>query len=167
MPSQGPHQGGFIYNNDHRAPWQQGIPIMDDRYPGQQMPIIPPQFQHNQQVPGYRAPNWGPNNFHHPPPYNNYQSRFWNRNQNHNHAGTSRSSSSSPRSSSSSSSTPRRADIDPDMCFICRDLLQNCDQLGIHLCDGGLSIKTGKTESACEINARLGKVLAHVFILTL
>lgn len=48
------------------------------------------------------------------------------------------------------------------MCFICRDLLQNCDQLGIHLCDGGLSIKTGKTESACEINARLEKVLEEI-----
>ncbi|XP_069129176.1 uncharacterized protein [Argopecten irradians] len=157
MPSQGSHQGGFVFNNDHRAPWQQGMPIMDDRFPGQQMQMAPPQFQQNAHIPGYRS-NWGPNNFHHPPPFNNYQSRFWNRN--HNNAGSSRSSSSSPRSSSSSSSSSsRRGENESDMCFICRDLMQNCDQLGVHLCDGG---KTNKSEQACEINARLEKALDEI-----
>jgi len=157
MPGQGPNPP-FIYNNDHRAAWQQGIPqYIDERFAGQQIPAMvpgPPAFQGNPGVQGYRPPNWGPNNYNYQY-YNHYAPRAnWPRGHHHsNGQGSSRSSGSSRGNGSRNN----RNEAEVDMCFICKDLLQNCDQLGVHLCDGGVNCeKKQKGESSCEINARLG-----------
>lgn len=117
-------------NPNYGNAWQPG---MQPFYGDPSMPFMGPNFRGNQH-PVQRGPVWGPNQ---PPThqhaYNSYQRRGTYNPIARNHF----SNSPGPSRASTSSSHGHGSHGSRDLCFICRDALQNCNERGIHLCDGG------------------------------
>ena len=161
MPGQGPSQdvrqdlraGGHFYNGGRN--WhEQMLPppsFMNDNM----HPVYPRYngYQPGQLNQGFRGNNWTNNPHQH---HSNFSRN--NSNSSRNQRSSSSSSSSSGESSRHTSSSRKTTkETRGDVCCVCRDLLQNCAQIGVHLCDGGSSQKDEKKrEELCRVNSRLG-----------
>lgn len=161
MPGQGPP---FFYPDYFQ---NQQMPVMDDRFhhphpqgpaiPGPQLPIMAPPYGNQY---SFRPPLWGP------PAFN------YNHNNNIHHNNNLRNLQPVPRSHAHPRPQPSEEGDREKVCFICQDPLQNSEERGIHLCDGGHQEKEETKEKAVsenfnvdleDMDARLGiQVLKNI-----
>lgn len=157
MPGQGPPFFYHDYFQNQRLPG-----VMDDRLhhppqgpaiPGHHMPIMAPPYANQY---SFRPPLWGP------PAFNYHNNNIY-------HNNNLRNLQPVQRNLSAAQSQP--SNEREKTCFICQDALQNSEERGIHLCDGGLKEKdtSKETTSADELNvdikdmdARLEKLLLEL-----